>query len=1086
MALGETTTRDLDGTVTLIKKANKADTQQVVTSEPGLLEDEFQSLYFTPKKNTNVIVEPPFNPLQLASLVHRNNVLAQCISAMEINIDGSGYTFDLLDAEEDKVTGDENIKDDGNKLNAGKVKDDNASGLPQNNDKDVSAPVQKVVKAFGQSTAPAAPQAPQAPIPPQPPEQPPQTGTKPLNKTSTATSISRGDDPSTEVVELDPELEMLEHFFNEPFPGMSFTTIRRKLRVDMESTGNGYLEVIRNMAGEVVFVRHLESVTMRLVKLDAPTNVEVTVTRGGKEVKATLPMRERRFAYKIGAHLVYYREFGSSRQVNRKTGAWIEPESDDNKNIELLGSEVLHFSVYKDFRTHYGMPRWINQLPSIMGSRKAEEFNLEFFDAGGLPPAIIFVQGGALVGGVKEQLQQYLSGKASSKHRAAIVEVMSTSGSLDSSGTVSVKVERFGACLDNQSEVLTDKGWIFIKDWNGELVASVENHTLVYHKPSQYHVYDYDGFLHHIEGHATEFMVTPNHRVYYEYQGSYRLEAASNTIKRSNVRIPVAPLNGYAGGFKSEFNVARGAYSEGTFLDFLGMFIADGATTKNSESLSLIDGNQNSLIVFSVKKNRKKDFILSFMPTIAKEAKVELYAKDLTREGYTRFSIFSRDLRDWLRDNVGTYAVNKRIPSEFLKLNQMQSERLLMALLNGDGHYNGEFGKHGWTYTTVSPQLANDVQTLCLHSGYRSVFSKVKDREEYCISITPKTFAHVTNGKCPKWESVYYTDKVYCFTMPTGLFVSRRNGKVCITGNSASDMMFTNYDAVCGEHVRKSFRLPKIMIGDAETSNRAVTEAAIQAAENQIFQPERFHFDEIINNSIVKALGAKRYKIRSLNMTVSDPEMQLNTLKAAWNLIDGETYVETANEISGLDMKYSAEAEQANKPPAPGGMPGGDPMGGDPNDPNGAGDPSNDPNSDMGSPPGQFDDGSQGGQQGSMLPPQNSLNKGTPRVPMGMQGDPNAGSELGQAPYSGSSYKVEKSERFTPTEIVKLVNDWTIAMGLTTGTMERDLAEVLHQVASLKNEDRTFFDQIVVKKMFKEADHEVLDMVVSCSHNHKD
>jgi len=757
MAQGDVTTKNLDGNVYMIKKANKADTQMVVTTDPLLQEDEFQSLYFTPKKNTNVVVEPPFNPLQLASLVHRNNVLAQCITAMEVNIDSSGYTFDLLEAEEDKSTGDD-INDTANKLNRGRAVDDSPSGLQSGqNAKDsaVGVPTQKVFKAFGQ------PQPPQQPSPQQPPQPPMNVagkaptpdsnakdgkdstvpnGKKVVQQALSNNAVAGVYNPDTEIEEVDPELEMLEHFFNEPFPGMSFTTIRRKLRIDMESTGNGYLEVIRNMAGEVVFVRHLESVMMRLVKLDAPTNVEVTVTRGGKEVKATLPMRERRFAYKVGAHLVFYREFGSSRQVNKKTGAWIEVGSDDNKKPDLLGSEVLHFAVYKDFRTHYGMPRWINQLPSILGSRKSEEFNLEFFDAGGLPPAIIFVQGGALVGGVKEQLQQYLSGKASSKHRAAIVEVMSTSGSLDSAGSVTVKTERFGA--------------------------------------------------------------------------------------------------------------------------------------------------------------------------------------------------------------------------------------------------------------------------------------------------------------------------------------------------TAQDAMFQQYDANCGEHVRKSFRLPKILIGDTDVMNRATAEAAIQAAENQVFQPERFHFDEVINTTIIKALGAKRYKMRSLNMTISDPEMQLNALKASWNLIDGETYVDTANEISGLDMKYSAAAEQANKPQAPaGGGPMGGDGGGDPNDPNGDG---SGAGADTGSTPGQYDDGS----QGSMQPPAPNQNIGTPRVPVGMQGDPNAGAELGQAPSSGAAFKVEKTERLSPTDIVRLVNNWSIAMGLASGSLTEDEATILYEVANLQKEDRTFFDQLVVKKMFKAADPDAIALIGSCDHDH--
>jgi len=966
MAQGDTTTKFLDGNVSLVKKANKADTQQVITVSNLVQEDEFQSLYFTPTKNTNVVVEPPFNPLQLATLVQRNNVLAQCITAMEVNIESSGYTFELLDKEKDKTTGDELNNDTGAKTNLGGLKDDNPGGLPTfQNAKD-----REVKKAFTQPVPPNAPSAPQAPSAPIPSPQ-----------TSTTDSIARGDNPDTEDIEVDPELEMLEHFFNEPFPNMSFTTIRRKLRIDMEATGNGYLEVIRNMADEIIFVRHLEAVMMRLVKLDAPTNVEVSVTRGGKQVKASLPMRERRFCYKVGAHLVFYREFGASRKINRKTGAWIEKDSADNKNIDILGSEILHFTVLKDFRTHYGLPRWINQLPSILGSRKSEEFNLEFFDAGGLPPAIVFVQGGALVGGVKEQLQQYLSGKASSKHRAAIVEVMSTSGSLDSAGTVSVKVERFGCC-DSTTEILTGNGWVKFPDWKDEKVATIENGCLVYHDPLQYHVYDYDGDLIHIEGNATEFMVTPNHKVLHtnKYHQD-KIDVASKVFNKYEVILPVAPKYGYMKEDSVSFTICEKDINADLFLKFLGMFIADGFTNE-----------ANNQICFAVKREHKKLFISSFFTEIASYFSAPARVNDgKPYEGCTHYAFSDADFKTWLRTNVGINSSAKHIPTEFLKINQRQSELLLKALFEGDGHYLGkpDNSKNSWVYSTVSQQLVDDIQILCLNAGYRSVASKSVDK--FTVSVTPKTFAHVTKSKCPKWELVSYTGKVYCFTMPTGVFVSRRNGKVCITGNSSTtDSMFQKYDEACGEHIRKSFRLPKMLIGDSSDFNRATAQTAIQSAENQVFQPERFTFDEMINTTIIKALGAKRYKLRSLNMTISDPEMQLNSLKASWNLIDGETFIETANEISGLDMKYSKEAEQANKPPDPmggmGGSMGGD-MGGDPNDPNS---PLPDTQSNLGDAPGSYDDG--------------STNLGTPKPKVGLPDDPNLGSELGQPPPIGAGY----------------------------------------------------------------------------------
>jgi hypothetical protein len=81
----------------------------------------------------------------------------------------------------------------------------------------------------------------------------------------------------------------------------------------------------------------------------------------------------------------------------------------------------------------------------VVGSRKAEELNLEFLDAGGMPPAIIFIQGGTLIKDAADQLRNYLSGKNKNKHRAVVVEAQSNSGSLEASGAVQVKVERFGS-----------------------------------------------------------------------------------------------------------------------------------------------------------------------------------------------------------------------------------------------------------------------------------------------------------------------------------------------------------------------------------------------------------------------------------------------------------------------------------------------------------------------------------------------------------------------------------------------------------------------------------------------------------------
>lgn len=290
-----------------------------------------------------VLVSPPYNLHKLAELVEENNALDQCISAMEVNIDGTGYVF-----------------------------------TREHND-------------------------------------------EPLDVQSEG-------------------LEPIAEFFDEPYPLESFVTMRRSLRRDLEIFGHGYLEIVRNPAGEIMMLRHVPTLSMRLVKLGAPVQRTVRLNRRGKDSQVKMAHRPRAFCQDVGGNKVFFKEYGLDIDLDYKTGEW----SDRRLPADVRASEILYFTVTDSPLTPYGIPRWIPQIPCVLGSREAEELNLEFFESGGLPPAMIIVQGGQMTEEVRAELQNYLEGKAKNKSRAAIVEAHSTSGTLESAGNVRVNVERFG------------------------------------------------------------------------------------------------------------------------------------------------------------------------------------------------------------------------------------------------------------------------------------------------------------------------------------------------------------------------------------------------------------------------------------------------------------------------------------------------------------------------------------------------------------------------------------------------------------------------------------------------------------------
>jgi PBSX family phage portal protein len=256
---------------------------------------------------------------------------------------------------------------------------------------------------------------------------------------------------TTGAEEVDPKIEQLEQFFAEVWPGVSFTTLRKELRRDLERTGNAYLEVVRNALDEITFLRRIDAKMMRLVKLDAPFEVEHVVRRDGKEVKVKMMRRERRFAQLINEQtLIFFKDFGVARDLNKRKGSWAAPDA--RLPAELRATEVFHFTALPDAHTPYGVPRWVSQMPSVLGSRKAEEYNLDFFDHGGVPPVMILLQGGVLASETRRALEQKTGGEAARKNRVQVIEVEPVGGSIDSPAQARVTIERFGA--ERQSDAM--------------------------------------------------------------------------------------------------------------------------------------------------------------------------------------------------------------------------------------------------------------------------------------------------------------------------------------------------------------------------------------------------------------------------------------------------------------------------------------------------------------------------------------------------------------------------------------------------------------------------------------------------------
>lgn len=170
-----------------------------------------------------------------------------------------------------------------------------------------------------------------------------------------------------------------------------------------ETYGIAYLEVIRNVAGDVTqieFIKDTPSVT-KTKQLDP--YVETVYYHKGQEI----PRRKRFCKYKqeIGGKTVYFREFGDPRIMDMRDGRYLE----DGETLDLgfQANEIMDFPIGTE---QYGEVRWIGQTLGVDGSRRAEILNNNYFINGRHTPLAIIINGGTLTDDSYEKMQEYLDG----------------------------------------------------------------------------------------------------------------------------------------------------------------------------------------------------------------------------------------------------------------------------------------------------------------------------------------------------------------------------------------------------------------------------------------------------------------------------------------------------------------------------------------------------------------------------------------------------------------------------------------------------------------------------------------------------
>ena len=187
-----------------------------------------------------------------------------------------------------------------------------------------------------------------------------------------------------------------------------------------EKYGIAYIEVIRDIAGEVVQIEFINDTYT--IDMTYPLEPFVDVEYYYKGEKITRKKKFRKFRQTIGGQTVYFKEFGDPRIMNKRNGEYIgNDDKDDNLSIDDYANEIMDF---KNGTEYYGEVRWLGQVLTVDGSRRAEVLNNNYFRKGRHTPLMIVVKGGTLTDESFSKLQGYMNGiqGESGQHAFLILE----------------------------------------------------------------------------------------------------------------------------------------------------------------------------------------------------------------------------------------------------------------------------------------------------------------------------------------------------------------------------------------------------------------------------------------------------------------------------------------------------------------------------------------------------------------------------------------------------------------------------------------------------------------------------------------
>lgn len=330
-----------------------------------------------------------------------------------------------------------------------------------------------------------------------------------------------------------------------------------------------------------------------------------------------------------------------------------------------------------------------------------------------------------------------------------------------------------GGCVDADTEYFNGSEWKRISDYkrgSGEKVLQYhENGVAELVEPIHYIVNDgVETLKHFTNKYGLDMVLSEDHRMF-----TYKNYTKFSMGIRNKLTTEIVTVDEYLKrNEKKERHIpttfslkTNGIPVTNKYIRLLVAIYADGT----------FDGNK---IIISLKKDRKKDR----MRYLLNACDIGYSERNIPKTDYTNFYIYPMpSIKEWF--------IDKQFSSKWYDCTDEQLSIIVDECVYWDGSV-GSGNRLGEYYSSKKEEI--DFMQFALHRlGYRASISPnnstKSDKPSYKIRWTKQNVHNLKHAQVTEYKTV--DGKSYCFTVPTGLLVLRRNNKIFITGNCNNFMI---------------------------------------------------------------------------------------------------------------------------------------------------------------------------------------------------------------------------------------------------------------------------------------------------------